>query len=280
MSGGLPAVCKISAHRLEAYKRLGWKEIECNIMEISGLQAELAEIDENIVRHDVDPMDMDDLLLHRKEIYEALHPETKATVGRELAAKRWHATEPGSPASSKTFVEDTAEKMGVTPRTVEKRIQRAKNLTPEVKKIIKKSDIKVHDSEKLSRIKEPEKQKEVAERLARHEIKTVEEALPPKPATAPPKEPEPIPKPQKEPERKPSTKELIAQLRTPVDASGFTIDMLVDSMRESGESFAESIKTELTQYSTYLADAESRKKVVVVLDGIISQINKLKEIVR
>ena len=37
-------------HRLEAAKLLGWAEIECNIIGMSDLQAELAEIDENIVR--------------------------------------------------------------------------------------------------------------------------------------------------------------------------------------------------------------------------------------
>ena len=163
MSGGLPAVCKISAHRLEAYKRLGWKEIECNIMEISGLQAELAEIDENIVRHDVDPMDMDDLLLHRKELYEAISPETKAGGDRKSEKIKRNRDPFDSP---KSFVNDTAEKMGVTPRNVRARIQTAKNLTPEVKGIVKKNRIGTHDALKLSRIKEPEKQKEVAERLA------------------------------------------------------------------------------------------------------------------
>lgn len=37
-------------HRLEAAKLLGWEEIECNISDLEGLLAELAEIDENFVR--------------------------------------------------------------------------------------------------------------------------------------------------------------------------------------------------------------------------------------
>ena len=37
-------------HRLEAAKLLGWTEIECNVIGMSDLQAELAEIDENIIR--------------------------------------------------------------------------------------------------------------------------------------------------------------------------------------------------------------------------------------
>ena len=37
-------------HRLEAARRLGWTEIECNVSDLDGLLAELAEIDENLIR--------------------------------------------------------------------------------------------------------------------------------------------------------------------------------------------------------------------------------------
>ena len=64
-------------HRLEAAKLLGWEEIECIVSDLDGLQAELAEIDENFVRKNLSGIEYSDLLLRRKEIYEALHPETK-----------------------------------------------------------------------------------------------------------------------------------------------------------------------------------------------------------
>ena len=65
-------------HRLEAAKLMGWTEIECNIIGMSGLQAELAEIDENIVRTKLTKQELGDQLLRRKDLYEMLHPETKA----------------------------------------------------------------------------------------------------------------------------------------------------------------------------------------------------------
>ena len=40
-------------HRLEAAKLLGWEEIECTVSSLEGLQAELAEIDENFIRKDL-----------------------------------------------------------------------------------------------------------------------------------------------------------------------------------------------------------------------------------
>ena len=58
-------------------KLLGWTEIECVVSEADGLQAELAEIDENFVRAGLSHRELGDLLLRRKELYEALHPETR-----------------------------------------------------------------------------------------------------------------------------------------------------------------------------------------------------------
>ena len=64
-------------YRLEAAELLGWTEIECTITNLKGLQAELAEIDENFVRKNLSIIDFGDLLLRRKEIYETLHPTAR-----------------------------------------------------------------------------------------------------------------------------------------------------------------------------------------------------------
>ena len=54
-------------HRLEAAKMLGWPEIECTVSSLDGLQAELAEIDENIVRSGLSALEYGEALLRRKE---------------------------------------------------------------------------------------------------------------------------------------------------------------------------------------------------------------------
>ena len=157
------------AHRLEACKRLGWEEIECNVAELDGLKAELAEIDENLIRHNLNHIDEGEQLLRKKEIYEMLYPETKAGVAgaKVTNEKRWGvATEESSAAMKKSFVDDSAEKMQLSPRRVRQKIQVARDLTPEVKQIAKESKIGLDPLLELARIKEPEKQKEAAEKLA------------------------------------------------------------------------------------------------------------------
>lgn len=160
-------------HRLEAVRLLGWPEVECTVSSLEGLQAELAEIDENFVRNDLSTIEYGEMLLRRKEIYETLHPETKNGGDRkseEIRTKKIRSD------SAKSFVQDTADKLGVVPRTVELQIQTAKNLTPEAKEIIKDADTKITKKAalKLSRL-EPGQQKEAAALLAAKEIKTVDE---------------------------------------------------------------------------------------------------------
>ena len=165
-------------HRLEAVKFLGWTEIECTISDLEGLPAELAEIDENFLRKNLSGVEYDDLLLRRKEIYEELHPETKAGIAQALAMNRAIGNNVADKmsATSKPFIEDTAETLGVTPRTVRRHIQTAKNLTQEAKNIIKSADVKISkkDAMKLSRL-EPEQQREAAALLASGDIQSIAE---------------------------------------------------------------------------------------------------------
>ena len=168
-------------HRLEAMKLLGRTEIECTVSDLAGLQAELAEIDENFVRKDLSDAEFRELLLRRKEIYESLHPETKATYdGGEFRGNQ-HQKVVGEnfSATTKSFVQDTADKLGVSPRTVELQIQTAKNLTPEAKEILRDSDTKItkQSALKLSRLA-PEQQREAARQLAAGDIHSVDEYSP------------------------------------------------------------------------------------------------------
>lgn len=169
-------------HRLEAMKLLGRTEIECTVSDLAGLQAELAEIDENFIRKDLSDAEFRELLLRRKEIYESLHPETKATYdGGEFRGNQHQKVvgENFSP-TTKSFVQDTADKLGVSPRTVELQIQTAKNLTPEAKEILRGADTKItkQSALKLSRLA-PEQQCEVARQLAAGDIHSVDEYQPP-----------------------------------------------------------------------------------------------------
>lgn len=167
-------------HRLEAAKLLGWAEIECTVSDLSGLLVQLAEIDENLIRRGLDRMEEWKQLARRKEIYEMLHPETKNGISQAIAmnvAQGNNVNAPGA-STSKSFVSDTAEKLGISKRTIEENLQLTKGLTPTTKKIIQsmKEKIKKKDMLKLSRLA-PEQQKETATQLAAGAIRSVDEYL-------------------------------------------------------------------------------------------------------
>ena len=162
-------------HRLEAAKLLGWTEIECTVSDADGLQAELAEIDENFVRAGLSHRELGDLLLRRKELYEAIHPETRQGQRNGQTVKNDKLTV----LQAKPFSEDTADKLGISKRTVERLVQTAANLTPEAKKIIRDADDKITrgDALKISRLP-PDQQAEAAAVL------TVTPPVPKKPKMA------------------------------------------------------------------------------------------------
>ena len=146
-------------HRLEAVKLLGWTEIECVVSTADGLQAELAEIDENFVRAGLSHRELGDLLLRRKELYEAIHPETRQGQRNGQTAKNGKLTV----LAAKPFSEDTADKLGISKRTVERLVQTAANLTPEAKKTIRDAGDKITKGAalKISRLP-PDQQAEAA----------------------------------------------------------------------------------------------------------------------
>ncbi len=169
-------------HRLEAAKKLGWTEIECSIRSFDVLQAELAEIDENVVRTALSLIEYGELLERRKEIYEALHPETKAGQAQAAGMNRAIGNNVSDKMSAtlKSFAQDTADKLGVSSRTVERTVQMMNGLTQDTREVFRcypKYKLSQSNAMKLSRM-EPGRQKTAAILLASGQIQSLDEYQP------------------------------------------------------------------------------------------------------
>lgn len=158
-------------HRLEAFMRLGREEIPAFIHEVDDLHAELAEIDENLQRSQLNPMDEFEALRRRQEIYEEIHPET-----RQYKAGG-HAKH-GSASDKMSFAEDTAWKTGKSRRTIERSVATARRLSDHIQNLIRGTTIARNKSQlgKLARLP-AEQQYEVAHKLVSGEASTVDQAL-------------------------------------------------------------------------------------------------------
>ena len=162
-------------HRLEAAKRLGWTDIECVEVTLTGLQAELAEIDENLIRRNIPSMEFGVLLLKRKKLYEDIHPETRNGGDRRSQNFRCAKCTSEKP---KSFVDDTAEKLHVNPSTIRRGLQTAENMTDEAREILRNAGIDPPkgDALALSRL-DADQQRDAAQQLARGDIQSVKEYL-------------------------------------------------------------------------------------------------------
>ena len=164
-------------HRLEACKSLKWTEIEANIADMAALDAELAEIDENLIRTDLHWFDRDKQLARRKEIYEIKHPETKKGAKGGWNNNKTNKLE--KPiigfSSAPSFVQDTSTKIGSGVTAVKESLQRASAFTEEQGGVLKGIDFKPTDATKLARLPEPQREA-VINTLADGKTKSYREA--------------------------------------------------------------------------------------------------------
>uniref|UniRef100_A0A6M3KYM6 Putative methyltransferase n=1 Tax=viral metagenome TaxID=1070528 RepID=A0A6M3KYM6_9ZZZZ len=181
-------------HRLRACKQLGWTVIPATICSLSDVDAELAEIDENLMRADLTVLERGQHLSRRKELYEAKNPGTKhggapgkAGGGKVAKVDKLSTFASDEKAQGKetkcktenekiSFSVDTAEKTGESDRTIRRYVFVAEKIDAEVQEIIADLPIADNQSEltKLAKMK-PDQQKEVAARLATGQVETVAE---------------------------------------------------------------------------------------------------------
>lgn len=188
-------------HRLEAYKLLGKDSIPCTIVEFKDtLHYELAEIDENLMRNDLNDAERIKQKKIRKEIWEQIYPETtKENKVRACGGNKGNQHTVSKSASSeiiseppdnltqsetqKSFIQNTAQITGLSERTERQEIQIGKNLDDEVLDNIISDKVL---SDKIGRSKvqllelsrQPvEKQKVIVEHIASGKVKDVREAI-------------------------------------------------------------------------------------------------------
>jgi ParB/RepB/Spo0J family partition protein len=108
------------AHRLEAHKLLGHKSIEVKVKDFSNFKKELAEIDENLIRHELSIMEQGEMLIDRDEILTSLNIRSKR--GDNRYAK-----------SARLTNDKIAREIGLSKRTLQERKQIVRNIPSSVR---------------------------------------------------------------------------------------------------------------------------------------------------
>ena len=148
-------------HRLEAVKSLGHDKIEAVVIELEDLKLDLVEIDENLVRLDIPVIDQADRMKRRQEIYGALGLTTVHGGDRKSAEYKEKNQDSIMPFC---FSDDTAQKIGLTPGSIQRLVYISEHISYNLKAEIRESHLAFEfvNLLKLARIKDHKEQRAAA----------------------------------------------------------------------------------------------------------------------
>lgn len=154
-------------HRLEAYRRLGLPEIPSRVLDVDDVDAELAEIDENLVRRTLSFLEQAEHVARRDELLRA-------------RGERAPSHRPGKGASAAPFrtTATIAEQVGMSERTLQERMQIARGLSEDVRDLLRGTAV-ADDRDSLLglvRLPDPAERMDVARLVADGRATTVWDA--------------------------------------------------------------------------------------------------------
>lgn len=115
------------AHRLDAFHQLGHETIPADIWDCTDDYARLVEIDDNLARNELSPLDRAVFLCRRKDVYERMYPQAKRGAVGTLASTGVQTDN----LAVRGFVASTAEQTGQSERNIYRMISVAEGLSDE-----------------------------------------------------------------------------------------------------------------------------------------------------
>ena len=118
------------AHRLQAARHLAWPHIEAFVLDLLDDDTlALLEIDENLMRAELNPLDRGVFLARRKEIYERLYPETRRGGDRRSSTFQGQNDD----GTHRGFVAETASFTPFSPWTIRRALRIGEKIVPELR---------------------------------------------------------------------------------------------------------------------------------------------------
>lgn len=127
------------AHRVFGARHAGLTLL-ARVVDAGEDEARLAEIDENLVRHELNPLDEAVFLAERRALYLRLYPQTKHGTNqhtRKVGAFAKLATPPEQMVLR--FSEDTARRVGLSERRIQRALTRAARIAPDAVALLRGS---------------------------------------------------------------------------------------------------------------------------------------------
>lgn len=145
------------ARRYTALKELGINDVPVNIVSKNALEQELISIDENLVRQDLTKVEVEEYLSRGKQIYEQLYPnatKTEDDIDAEIKIDM--------PDEERSFIDITAEKTGLSKKSIKSAIDRDQKSSQRVKKLRASGDLNASQANELIKLDHAQ-QEEIAD---------------------------------------------------------------------------------------------------------------------
>jgi len=124
------------AHRHAAALQLGLRSIPAIPFSGNELQAELLEIEENLIRRELSPLDQATFLARHKTVWEALYPAVKNGGDRRRKSDRQVGELNAAHPLAERFSKVVAKKLGLAERSVQRAVGRYQALSPAIRERI------------------------------------------------------------------------------------------------------------------------------------------------
>lgn len=153
-------------HRLSAFRQLVRSEIPAIIRDDDDLHAELALIDENLIRNELTAAERAIAIARRKAIYEALHPATTHGGDRKSTRQLGDLIKPPQTDDAERFTKATSKAVGASERSIQRDATRGETLGEET--LVRVVDTSLDNGEELDALAKiaPERRSTLIERAA------------------------------------------------------------------------------------------------------------------
>lgn len=157
-------------HRVRAAERLKWDTIDAVVVDFDATDRELWEIDENLMRAELTEIERARHSKRRKELWETRQNRVSEVCPPEIGYQK-------PPPAKKGFAADTAEKTGMSKRSINQALRRAEKIAPDVQEevaALPSGDVGV-ELDALADLR-PEEQRQAVERVKAGHSQNIREA--------------------------------------------------------------------------------------------------------
>ncbi len=144
--------------RYSALKEMG--EVDIPIIRVSknNLEQELISIDENLVRKDLNKIEIEKCLSRGREIYEELFPDAVKFSEEDLTTPAQNELQVEMPNEKRSFIDLTSEKTGLSKKVIKSAIEREEKSSEIVKKLRELGSLNATQANELIKLSKDEQE--------------------------------------------------------------------------------------------------------------------------